>query len=301
MQNTSGESPPVTGNSLIHSLREWCELIKIEHTVFALPFALSGLILASGTLPDIKVVVFTIIAFAGARAAAMSLNRAIDAEIDRRNPRTAERSVPKGTVKKTHVIAFAIISFAVMALAASQLPEICLKLSPVAIVWLSIYSFTKRFTWLCHFVLGIALGGAALGGWLAAGGSLLTPSPWLLAFAVSTWVAGFDLIYAMQDIDVDRKEKLFSIPAVFGGEITLVVSNLLHILTVISLVLLGLTVSVGMFYWIGVSIVTAMLIYEHAIVKPNDLSRINAAFFEINGFVSILMFLTILIDRLIRT
>jgi 4-hydroxybenzoate polyprenyltransferase len=300
MQNTSSDSRPVARHSLIKSIREWCELIKIEHTVFALPFALSGLILASAKLPDARIFVFTIIAFAGARSAAMSLNRAIDAEIDRRNPRTANRSIPQGTIKKVQVYSFAIASFAIMLLAAMQLPDICLKLSPIAIVWLSFYSYTKRFTWLCHFVLGIALGGAALGGWLAAGGALLSPAPWLLAFAVSTWVAGFDLIYALQDIDVDRKEKLFSIPSVFGCETTLVVSSILHVLTVTALILLGLALSVGLFYWFGVAIVMSMLIYEHTIVKPNDLSRINAAFFEINGFVSILMFVTILVDKLYR-
>jgi len=298
MQNTSKESQPVLRHSFIKSIREWCELIKVEHTVFALPFALSGLILASQKLPDLRLVVFTIIAFAGARSAAMSLNRAIDAEIDRRNPRTAERAIPKGILKKSQVYAFAIASFAIMLLAASQLPAICLKLSPIAIFWLSFYSFTKRFTWLCHFVLGIALGGAALGGWLAAGGTMLSPSPWLLAFAVSTWVAGFDLIYALQDVAIDRNEKLFSIPAVFGAEVTLAVSNVLHILTVVALILLGVTIKVGYFFWGGIVLVAGMLVYEHAIVKPNDLSRINAAFFEINGFVSILMFLTILIDKL---
>ena len=281
------------------SIREWAEMIKIEHTVFALPFALSGLILAMPKLPEPLTVVYTVLAFAGARAAAMTLNRLIDSEIDARNPRTSERAIPAGRIKKSHALFGAILSFAIMLGAASQLPLICLQLSPIAIFWLSFYSFTKRFTWLCHIVLGIALGGAALGGWVAAGGSLLVAAPWVLALAVTTWVAGFDIIYACQDADFDRNEKLHSMPSAFGVGTALIISRALHVVTVVSLLALTQLLHLGAAYWVGLVLVTGMLIYEHSLVSKDDLSRVNAAFFTVNGVVSILVFLTILTDKII--
>ena len=187
-----------------------------------------------------------------------------------------------------------------MILAASQLPKLCLYLSPIAVVWLSIYSFTKRFTWLCHIVLGIALGGAALGGWVAANGSLAEPAPWLLALAVSTWVAGFDIIYALQDVAFDRTQKLHSIPARFGVKTGLIVSSLLHVVTVAALGGVGHALGLGACYWSGVVLVAGMLIYEHSLVRPSDLSKINAAFFNVNGVVSILTFVIFLVDKVIR-
>ncbi|MBX9693630.1 MAG: UbiA family prenyltransferase, partial [Cyanobacteria bacterium] len=168
------------------------------------------------------------------------------------------------------------------------------------IFWLSFYSFTKRFTWLCHIVLGIALGGAALGGWVAANGSLAMVAPWLLALAVSTWVAGFDIIYASQDIEFDRSMRLFSLPARFGLGPALTASSLLHVITAASLASLGVVLSLGLFYWIGLAIVVSMLYYEHSIVSEHDLSRVNAAFFTVNGIVSIIAFVMILIDHLLK-
>lgn len=273
-------------------------MIKVEHTVFALPFALSGLVLANSTLPPAIVVFWTVLAFAGARSAAMTLNRLIDAEIDGRNPRTAERAIPKNRISKPQALLFTVLSFALMLFAASHLPPLCLQLSPIAIIWLSFYSYTKRFTWLCHLVLGIALGGAAMGGWVAAGGQPDQPGPWLLALAVTTWVAGFDLIYACQDIDFDQNEKLCSVPARFGVATTLYSSIVLHIITVAALTCVGLTLHLGPLFFVGLLVVTAMLIYEHAIISPSDLSRVNAAFFTVNGVVSILAFLAILLDRI---
>jgi 4-hydroxybenzoate polyprenyltransferase len=280
---------------------EWSELIKLEHTVFALPFALSGLVLANKTLPPINTWFWTIIAFTGARAAAMCLNRLIDAEIDSKNPRTSQRAIPQGKINKRQALLFAIVTFIVMLLAASHLPSICLKLSPVAIIWLSFYSYSKRFSAFCHFCLGIALGGAALGGWIAAGGSLSSPSAWLLALAVCFWVTGFDIIYACQDFDFDRKENIFSLPAKLGLSSALKLSSLLHITTVISLILLGINSHLGPVYWFGMIVVAGMLIYEHMLVSPKDLSRLNAAFFNINGFISILCFFCIFIDRLSKS
>lgn len=286
--------------SPLSQVKEWTEMIKLEHTVFALPFALSGLILASSTIPAPLTFFWTVLAFAGARAAAMTLNRIIDSKIDKLNPRTAERAIPAGRIRATTATAAAIAAFGVMIFAASQLPKICLLLSPIAVAWLSIYSFTKRFTWLCHIVLGIALGGAALGGWVAANGALSEPAPWFLALAVSTWVAGFDIIYALQDIDFDRSQKLHSIPARFGAGKALVISSLLHVVTVGALVAVGYLLGLGWCYWLGVLLVAGMLVYEHSLISPKDLSKINAAFFNVNGVVSILTFVIFLADKLIR-
>ena len=237
--------------------REWAEMIKLEHTVFALPFALSGLILATPSLPSISTVAFTVLAFIGARSAAMTLNRLIDARIDAINPRTKDRSIPAGRIKPATAVLFTIASFALMLAAASQLPLICLQLSPIAVFWLSFYSFTKRFTWLCHIVLGIALGGAALGGWVAASGTIIGAAPWLLSLAVATWVAGFDIIYACQDAQFDSENKLHSIPERFGLASALNISIGLHVFTVGFLVALGLLLQppAGIFYFIGVAIV----------------------------------------------
>jgi 4-hydroxybenzoate polyprenyltransferase len=284
---------------LVTSTREWTEMIKLEHTVFALPFALSGLVLASPVLPEWSVVFWTILAFTGARAGAMTLNRLIDAKIDLRNPRTQGRAIPQGRIKGVHAGIFAVISFLIMLFAAAHLPPLCLYLSPIALFWLSFYSYTKRITWLCHIVLGIALGGAALGGWVAAGGMLDIAAPWSLALAVSTWVAGFDIIYACQDFKIDKEEKLHSIPSRFGIAAALNISIALHVVTVGAMALLGGQVHAGAAFYAGLALITGMLVYEHSLVKPDDLSKVNAAFFNVNGVVSILAFLAILIDRIL--
>jgi 4-hydroxybenzoate polyprenyltransferase len=296
-----GNTPAqIKSRSPLAVIGEWTEMIKLEHTVFALPFALSGLILASPQLPGLSTVFFTILAFIGARSAAMTLNRVIDAGIDRANPRTKDRAIPAGRIKPGLALFFAVASFALMLYAASNLPILCLQLSPIAVFWLSFYSFTKRFTWLCHIVLGIALGGAALGGWVAAAGCLSGAAPWLLALAVSTWVAGFDVIYACQDYAFDTSERVFSIPARFGIARALLISRALHLATVASLLGLGLSLHLGIFYWLGFTSVAVMLTYEHSLVKADDLSKVNAAFFNVNGFVSIACFITILLDKIIK-
>lgn len=290
----------VAKQSFSTKVKEWAEMIKIEHTVFALPFALTGLILGSSKIPSWRVWFWTILAFAGARAAAMTLNRLIDAGIDAANPRTSTRAIPAGRIGPAQAFIFAVLSFALMIAAAVQLPPLCLQLSPIAVLWLSFYSFTKRFTWLCHLVLGIALGGAALGGWVAAGSSLMSPEPWILALSVGTWVAGFDIIYALQDVDFDREKKLHSIPARFGIANALAFSSGLHLVTVATLVLLGARMDLGSAFWAGACIVAIMLKYEHSLVKPDDLSKINAAFFNTNGIVSIATFIAVLLDKVIR-
>lgn len=282
-------------------LREWAEMIKIEHSVFALPFALSGLILARpNILPAPTCVFFTILAFVGARSAAMTLNRLIDARIDAINPRTSMRSIPAGKISQIQGIIFALASFAVMFCAASMLPPICLQLSPIAVFFLCLYSYTKRFTWMCHLVLGICLAGAALGGWVAAAGQISGLAPYVLALAVGSWVSGFDIIYACQDREFDQANKLHSIPQAFGLVRALQISTALHVVTVAMLILLGLELSLGPIYFAGVLIVAAMLIYEHRLVSPQDLSKVNAAFFTVNGIVSIVAFAMILADHAMR-
>lgn len=283
-----------------HSVREWAEMIKLEHTVFALPFAMSGLLLSTSGLPSWETVVWTVLAFTGARAAAMTLNRVIDAQIDARNPRTSMRAIPAGRINAKKAMFFAILSFGIMLFAASKLPPICLMLSPIALGWLSFYSFTKRFTWLCHLVLGVAIGGAALGGWVAQAGSLVGWAPWLLALAVTTWVAGFDIIYACQDVEFDRENHLHSMPAKFGIASSLSFARALHLVTTACLLGLGINLSLGAVYFGGVGLVAVMLAYENSLVKPSDLSKVNAAFFTVNGIVSIAAFIAILVDKLVR-
>ena len=287
---------PTTGGAWT-AFKDWCELIRVEHTVFALPFALSGLVLASNQIPSPALFFWTTAAFAGARAAAMSLNRVIDAQIDRKNKRTSERAIPRGIISKRSATLLAVFSFLVMILAATQLPPICLMLSPIAVLWLSLYSFTKRFTWLCHFALGIALGGAALGGWLAAGGSFSSLPAWVLVLAVTTWVTGFDIIYACLDRDFDRQEKLLSLPAVFGLKNALTISFALHVVTVLALIYLGCLINLGLWYVIGVTLAAAALLFEHSLVSPTDLSKANQAFFNVNGLISILVFSAIFMGR----
>ena len=289
-----------TAPSILTTIREWAEMIKIEHTVFALPFALSGLILALPGWPHLSTCFWTIVAFAGARSAAMTLNRLIDAEIDARNPRTAGRAIPAGKISRTQAWLLAVASFGVMILAAGMLPKLCLYLSPIAVAWLSLYSYTKRFTWMCHFILGIALGGAVLGGWVAASGQLTGSAPWFLALAVSTWVAGFDMIYALQDLEIDRKEKLFSVPARFGTAAALNSSSVLHVVTVLSLAAVGAILGLSFVFWLGLVVIAGILVYEHSLLSPTDLSKLDAAFFNMNGILSIFTFSMILVDKLFR-
>lgn len=285
----------------MRAAREWAEMIKLEHTVFALPFALSGLLLSIPAFPSWSVAGWTILAFTGARAAAMTLNRVIDAGIDKLNPRTSMRQIPAGKISVPQAMVFAVLSFALMLFAASKLPPICLLLSPIAVVWLSAYSFTKRFTWLCHLFLGVAIGGAALGGWIAAAGNIVGIAPWLLMLAVATWVAGFDIIYACQDVEFDRTKSLRSMPARFGIARALQISRALHVVTAVCFFALGSILHLGPVFFVGAAMVAAMLIYEHSLVKPDDLSRVNAAFFTVNGVVSIAAFLTFLIDKIVRS
>ncbi|MBE3554469.1 MAG: UbiA family prenyltransferase [Thermicanus sp.] len=274
-------------------------MIKFEHTLFALPFAYMGLILGNfyveGTWPSFHEFIWTTVAMVGARSAAMSLNRVIDRVIDGKNPRTAKRAIPAGLISVTEVWLFIIVSFLLLFLAAFQLNLLAVKLLPLAVFVLVFYSYTKRFTWLSHLVLGVALGFAPLGGWIAATGR--TDGVALLLFAtVALWTAGFDIIYATQDVDFDRKEGLYSIPARFGLLPSLRISRFFHFLSAVGFVLIFFFAHLHWIYALGVLAAILILIYEHAIISPNDMSRTNTAFFTMNGTLSTVVFLFTTLD-----
>lgn len=279
------------------------EMIKFEHTIFALPFAFLGAILGSltvnGVWPTLSQWIWITVAMVGARSAAMSLNRVIDAQIDKRNPRTKERAIPAGLLKKAEVYVFIIISFILLFFAAYKLNMLAVKLLPIAVFFLVIYSYTKRFTWACHLVLGIAIGLAPLGGWVATAGSL-DLNAFLLFLAVMFWIAGFDVIYASQDAEYDKKEGLYSIPSYFGLEKALTMARMMHVVSFVAFIALFFTNDyLGYIYLTGVLISGVIMIYEHAIVKPNDLSKVDLAFFTMNGTLSVVMFIFSIGDLLI--
>jgi 4-hydroxybenzoate polyprenyltransferase len=265
------------------------ENVKFEHTIFALPFAYLGMVLAAGGWPTWHQFIWITVAMAAARTMAMSLNRAIDREIDARNPRTAVRPIPSGRLSVTMVWLAAGVSAAVLTFAAWQLNDLAVKLLPVAMIILTLYHYTKRFTWLCHLVLGIADGGAPLGGWLAVTGSI-DPPAWLLFIAVTTWVGGFDLIYACQDVEFDRANGLYSVPVRFGVSVSLWAARIAHAITLAALAGVGIIMSLGPLYWAGWLVAFGLLAYEHSLVSPRDLSRLNVAFFNVNGYIGVIVF-----------
>jgi 4-hydroxybenzoate polyprenyltransferase len=269
------------------------EMIKFEHSVFALPFALVGALLAaraSGELPTWRQVLWIIVAMVGARSAAMTVNRIADRAYDARNPRTANRALPKGELSVGFAWAFTIAASALLVVAAWQLNPLVLKLSPVALAVLFFYSYTKRFTSWAHFVLGFCLGMSPAAAWIAIRGSL----DWrmlILCAAVTLWVGGFDVLYACQDVEFDRQAGLYSIPKKFGVANALNIARVLHVVMVGLLVWLALSFGLGWPAWVGICVVAALLAYEHSLVKPNDLSKMNAAFFTVNGYISLLFLL----------
>lgn len=270
------------------------DMIKFEHSVFALPFALTGALLAwrddgyamagLGTK-----LLWIVLAMVGARSAAMAFNRILDAHIDGRNPRTKTRHLPAGLLSRQFAWGFTIVASAAFFAASAALNELCLKLAPLALGIVFFYSFTKRFTALSHLVLGFALGIAPAAAWIAIRGSLDARILWLTA-AVTFWTAGFDIIYSCQDFEFDRKQGLFSIPARMGIGPALWVSRALHVAMLACLSMLVLACGLGGLSWAGVALVAALLIYEHSLVSANDLSKVNAAFFAVNGWVSMLFF-----------
>jgi 4-hydroxybenzoate polyprenyltransferase len=279
------------------AVRDFLELIKFEHTIFALPFAYLGMLLAAGGWPSFQQFFWITVAMAAARTLAMGSNRLADRWIDARNPRTANRPLITGSVSPRTAWIGTIIAGLILALAAWQLGRLTFILLPGAYFFLIGYSFTKRITWMSHFVLGITDGLAPLGAWAAVRNSLFTPQDlpaWILLGVVTFWIAGFDMIYACQDVDFDRQEGLNSIPARFGIPTALRLSTICHVATVALLLALGLVSNLGWPYWIGLTIVAGLLTWEHRLVRPDDLSKLGVAFFNINGYISITLFFAIL-------
>jgi len=280
-------------------LRITLEMIKVEHSVFALPFALTGAMLAVSGWPSWRQVFWIVVAMVGARSAAMTFNRIADRDYDARNPRTEKRALPAGQLTLRFAVAFTAVSAALLVLAAWELNPLAFKLSPVALALLLLYSYTKRFTLLSHIVLGMCLGLSPVAAWIALRGDV-SWSVILLGVAVTLWVAGFDIIYACQDVAFDRAANLHSIPKKFGIAAALYASASLHVLMLALLVIVAQMSGLGWLALAGLMLVAALLAYEHLLVKPSDLSRLNAAFFTINGYISVLFFLTWAAAILIR-
>ena len=274
------------------------EMIKFEHTVFALPFAVMSAFIAADGLPSLAKIGWILVAMVGARSCAMAFNRLADADIDAKNPRTAMRAIPAGLITKGAVWCFTTISAGLLVFAAWRLNPLAFALSPVALIVVMGYSYTKRFTALSHFWLGLALSISPVGAWIAVQGSFALP-PIILCLVVLLWTAGFDIIYACQDVNFDRKHGLRSIPAKIGIKWSLWLSSALHVIAVLLLLGIPFLVELGLFYYIGVGIVVLIFIYEHAIVKPTDLSRVNLAFFTLNGTISLVLMALSIADILL--
>jgi len=283
--------------TLCARVRIFLEMIKFSHTIFALPFAFTGALLAARGLPTLTQVVWIVCAMVGARTAAMGLNRVIDAEIDARNPRTAGRAIPAGLLGRAAVLFFIALSVLLMLLAARMLNPLCLYLSPVALGFILLYSYCKRFTALAHVVLGICLAGAPLGAWIAIRGQAELPA-YLLALAVLFWVAGFDILYALQDLEFDRQSGLHSIPARLGVNGSLWTARIFHLAACVFLVALYLAMQLGPFFLAGLVATCGMLLYEHRLLRGGNLDCLDAAFFNMNGYISVTLFLATLFDTL---
>jgi 4-hydroxybenzoate polyprenyltransferase len=273
----------------------FARLVKIEHTVFALPFAYVGAFLAVGRTPSAHDLLWITLAMVGARSLAMALNRLIDAGIDARNPRTAGREIPSGQLSTPQVVLFCAGSLALFLVAVWQLAPKTHYLWPIPVAGFVLYPYLKRFTWLCHFWLGAVDGLAPVGAWVAITNHLPWQA-WMLGAAVALWVAGFDCFYALFDIDVDRAQGLHSIATRFGVRGAFAGARLSHLATIACLVAAGLGLPVGVFYWLGVAAVALLLLYEHSLVRPGDLRRLDAAFFTMNGVISVAFAVFVILD-----
>ncbi|WP_199614959.1 UbiA-like polyprenyltransferase [Paenibacillus alkalitolerans] len=287
---------------MLRKSKIFLEMIKFEHTLFALPFAFMGAVLGAvvttDMLPTWQQILWVTLAMIGARSAAMGLNRVVDAAIDGKNPRTAMRAIPAGFLSKKEVLVFIVASFVLLFYAASQLNPLCVRLLPIAVFLLTFYSYTKRFTWLCHVVLGLTIGLAPLGGWIAVTGAFDIAALALYA-AVAFWIAGFDILYACQDVEFDRSQGLHSIPSKFGVRGALAIAKAFHIVTAAAFIALWGLADLQWWYAAGLAVAYVILFYEHMLVKPNDLSKLNTAFFTMNGILSIVVFTFTLVDVLV--
>ena len=279
------------------AVRHFLDAIKFEHTVFALPFAYVAMVLAADGWPGWPTLLWVTLAMAGARTLAMAVNRLADRFIDADNPRTARRHLPAGLLTPAQVAGAAAAAGALLLLSAYMLNPLCLALAPLAVLFLVGYSYTKRFTWLSHWILGFTDGIAAAGGWIAVRGAFAAPV-YVLWFALTVWIAGFDLIYACQDVEFDRRTGLHSVPARFGIPAALATARVCHVLTIAAFALLGWMMGLGWLYWLGVAVVAGLLVYEHSLVSPGDLSRLDVAFFNVNGYIAVILFLSVIAGRL---
>jgi 4-hydroxybenzoate polyprenyltransferase len=275
--------------------RRFASLVKIEHTVFALPFAYIGALLAVDGIPSAHDLAWVTAAMVGARSLAMALNRLIDAEIDARNPRTAARELPAGLLSRLQVAVFCAAALALYLVAVFQLDPVVRWLWPIPLVGFVVYPYLKRWTWLCHLWLGAVDGLAPVGAWAAVSGRFPWEA-WVLGAAVALWVAGFDLFYSLFDVEVDREEGLHSVATRFGDRGVFVGARLSHALTVVLLVAAGLGLAVGPAYWTGVGAAAALLAYEHSLVRPGDLRRLNAAFFTVNGVIALVLLAFVVVE-----
>jgi 4-hydroxybenzoate polyprenyltransferase len=282
-------------SAVVAAPRRFASLVKIEHTVFALPFAYIGALLSVREIPSGHDLVWITLAMVGARSLAMGLNRMVDAEIDARNPRTAMRELPAGVLSRTQVVVFCALAFALYLLACFQLDPIVRWLWPIPLVGFVVYPYLKRVTWLSHLWLGAVDGLAPVGAWVAITGRLPWEA-WALGGAVAVWIAGFDLFYSLFDREVDVAQGLHSIAVRFGVGGAFWGARLLHLGTVTLLVAVGLGLQLGWLYWLGVAAVALLLAYEHSLVRPDDLRRLDAAFFTVNGVISVVFFAFVLAE-----
>lgn len=273
----------------MNKVRLLLEMIKFEHSIFALPFALTALFLATSGRPAAADILWVTVAMTGARSLAMTLNRILDHHLDALNPRTMTRALPAGDLKRAEAWAFALLSLGLLLLAVSRLHPVCRYLWPPVVVLFIFYPYTKRFTWLSHFVLGLCLGLAPVGAWVAVTGGVTVPVL-LLGLAVTLWTAGFDIIYACQDIENDIRHRLYSIPACFGPSPALALSRLLHLASFLLLLAAGVLFRLSLIYYGGLFIVALLLLYEHRLVSPRDFSRLDMAFFTMNGVIAVIFF-----------
>ena len=279
-------------STIVRNIGTTLEMIKIEHTLFALPFAFLGAVLAANGTPSATKILWITLAMVGARSTAMAMNRIADKDYDARNPRTRMRAIPAGALSVSFVLVFTVFGAALFLLAAAMLNRLTLLLSPVALASVVLYSYTKRWTMLSHLVLGWCLAIAPTGAWIAVRGSIDSPAPLLLSLIVMLWTAGFDVLYACQDYEFDRREGLHSIPARFGIAGSLWISRGLHLGAFAALVALYFVTHLGLLAVVGLIATGALLIYQHTLVRADDLSRLNAAFFTTNAFVSVILFVT---------
>ena len=285
--------------NVLRSTRVTLEMIKWEHSIFALPFALTGAVLAAGGWPPVRVLLWIVVCMVSARSAAMAFNRLVDSEIDAANPRTAMRALPKGELSRGFVFSFTVLAAGVFVFGAAMLNRLTLELSPIALIVVLAYSYMKRITRWSHVVLGLALGIAPSAAWIAVRGSL-DPRALLLTAIVILWVGGFDVLYACQDFEHDRKAGLNSIPQAFGLEGAFWIARVMHLGMAALLFVLLHAFGLGLIALVGVAIVLVLLAYEHSIISPHDLRRMNAAFFTLNGVISVVFFTAIAADVLHR-